>query len=239
MLYDQTNKIKMNFASLVFDLQKNMEEDSNFDDVVNLLIFYDKSYETLLCGCTKLNQVFRKISKFSSFFDFELMKFLIDKLGSSTLKQKSADYIESFQVFSKRRVCECPRNDFSDDVEESDKVYVLKTDKIIEELTVEELKKLQYEMNKILGNKLKQVVRVEDGCVTLMIRTFGDVSFDITKEQLQALRKFGVRCISFGDQYFDTSASFSIETETTSGVIIVGVALIPTNKLVGNFLLSR
>lgn len=212
MLYDQTNKIKMSFASLVFDVQKNMEEDSNFDDVVNLLIFYDKSYEALLSGCTSLKLVFREISKFSSFFDFELMKFLIDKLGSSTLKQKSADYIELFQAFSKRRVCECPSNAFSDDVEESDKVYILKTDKIIEKLTVEELKKLQYEMNKILGNKLKQVVRVEDGCVTLMIRTFGDVSFDITKEQLQALRKFGVRRISFGDQYFDTSASSSIET---------------------------
>ena len=64
-----------------------------------------------------------------------------------------------FQRFSKRCVCEIPRDAFGEgqrenDFEEKGNVYVIKTDNSLDVLTLEELQRLKYCMNRILGHEL-------------------------------------------------------------------------------------
>lgn len=80
-LYDETNKIKLNFASLMFDLRKDLENSLETEDVVEFLVYYNKNLEPQLSNCNSLSQVFRKVRKFVSFFDFDLLEHLSDKFG--------------------------------------------------------------------------------------------------------------------------------------------------------------
>ena len=109
-----------------------------------------------------------------------------------------------FREYSKRRVVECP-NDAFGDAEESVKDYdiVLKTDKIHQSLTVNELLKLRYEITKILGHK--RLLDVREGCVQLTFKGFEDEEFTVAEEQQQSLRNVGVLSISCGDQVVDIS----------------------------------
>ena len=168
-----TEKVKTAFGSLVFDLQKCLEQSETVEDIVFYLnlIISDEKIKKLLRGCTTIAKVFSKICEYSSFFDFEFLKSLARKFGSRKVKQKLKRYTAMLQDYLKRRIVEFPDYTF-DDVKKSEKVYVVKTDKIFKDLTGEDLKKLQYEMNKILGNKMLCLLRVEEGCAQLTFRGF-------------------------------------------------------------------
>lgn len=209
-LNEETKRIKKSFASLVFNLQKRIEETSKMDDIVNVLTFYDNAYEKLLHGCTGIAEVFRKISSVFSFFDYDLIKLLYRKFGSLSNKKDLKKYKQKFQDFSKRRICECPSDAFGD-VPKSEKVYVIKTDKSIEDLTVVKLRQLQYEMNKVMGQRLLRLLHVEKGCVSLIFRSFEDCKVNLSKSQLQALRKLGILSIGYGDLFVNISKALSPE----------------------------
>lgn len=209
-LNEETKKIKKHFASLVFNLQKRVEETSKVGDVINILTFYDNVYEKLLQGCTTITEVFRKISSVFSFFDYDLIKLLSRKFGSLGIKKDLKKYKKRFQDYSKRRVCECPSDAFGD-VLKSEKVYVLKTDKSLEDFTVAQLQQLQYEMNKVLGQRLLRLLHVEKGCVSLTFRTMEQHQMNLSKSQQQALRKLGVLNVTYGKQHVDISMALTPE----------------------------
>ncbi len=200
--------MKRSFDGLLFNSMKDIEKTSTLEEVITLLTFNNKTtddYEKLLCGCANLAEVFRKVSKFVSFFDYDLVKLLIQTLGSKSLKQQLNKYKKRFQEFSKRRVCQLPSDALGDDAEKSENVFGIKCDKNVETLTVEEVQKLEYEMNKIMGHKLLRLLKIEEGCVKLTFRSFEDCEFEITYGQRQALKKLDVLSISYGDQVVQIS----------------------------------
>lgn len=205
-LSDETTQMKVQFASLMFDVQKDLEANVETEDVISFLAFCDKTFATLLNDCTRTAQVFRKMINFTSFFDYDLLERLIVKFGSTPIKENLKEYKDCFATFSKRRVCECPNNAFGDS-EDSEKVWVFKTDKIFGDLTVEEIKQLNYRINKILGEKVIRILRITKGCVEITYRILNLNIFDLTSEQQQALNKVGVTSISYGDFFIDISKS--------------------------------
>ena len=198
-LKDKTEKLKERFTSLVFELQKDIEKSTTLvKDVITLLNLNPK-LEELLKDCRNLTEVFRTISKYVSFFDYRLIRTLARKFGSATTIKRLKVYMQKFQEYSKSCVCECPSDAFGD-VEDSEKVYAIKIDRSIQTLTVDELEKLEYEMNKILGHELLRLLKVEEGCVKLLFRTFQYEDWTITEEQQQALRRHGVLSIKYGNK---------------------------------------
>lgn len=201
-LKDETEKIERRFACLVHDLKMDMEKTSKLKDVLIVLSNFgskDRNFESLLKDCPNLAEVFIRISKFISFFDYGLIKLLAHKFGSSSSKKKLKKYKQKFQEYAKHRVCQCPSSAFSDASQTSETVYAIKTEKDINTLTLEELGKLQYEMNKILGHKLLRLLHIKEGCVELIFRTLEDDEFSVSEEQKQDLRKLGVLNINYGD----------------------------------------
>ena len=196
-LADQTKEIKREFSSLLVHLKQDIESTAKLEDVVLLLTsnIKDKGFEEVMYNCKKLSEVFKHLSNFVSFFDFDLVKLLTHHFGSPAMKKKLKSYKIEFQNYLKRRVCECPKDAFGE-AKESDKVYKIKTDKILETFTLEELDKLQHEIRKILGHKLLCLLKVEDGCTELSFRVFNCDDFDISEDQKQALSNLGVHSIS-------------------------------------------
>ena len=198
-LMDQTKRIKGDFSRFLLSLKQDIESTAKLEDVVSLLLFTfkDKGFEEVMRSCESLTEVFRQLSNFVSFFDFDQAKLLTHHFGSPAMKKKLKKYKIKFQNYSKRRVCECPKDAFGE-VEKSDKIYKIKTDKILETFTVENLNNLEYKIKKILGHKLLRLLKVEDGCIELFFRVFnchGD--FDISEDQKQALCDLGVLVITF------------------------------------------
>lgn len=210
-LNEATVKIKHKFARLVLDLQRHLKKTGKPEDVFTLLkVFYGKvTYEKLIGNCKSLTEVFDKISSIASFFDYDVIKLLAHKLGSPSIKKKMTKYKKRFQEFSKCCICECPKNGFDDGVK-SEKVYVIKINKSLNSLTVEETQKLKYEMNSILGHELLRFMCVEDGCVQLTFCTLKSDNLNIPIEAQQKLRKLGVLSVSYGNKVVPISEILSI-----------------------------
>ena len=103
-----------------------------------------------------------------------------------------------FQEFAKHHICEYP-SDLFDESENADsaakkpqKTYVIKIDKNVEKITLEELKTYKRKMNEILGHKFLKLVKVKKGCVQVTFRTFSSSDFAISDEQQRALSSLGV-----------------------------------------------
>ena len=200
-LYSETEDIKRKFAGLVFDLQKSTEESYEFEDVLSVLLLYDPKFEGVLRGCETIAEAFIRASKFWSFYDYSIIKLLTSKLGNNTNKKELKKYKKSFQEYSRRQICQCPNNAFGD-VEESEKELVLRNELNIKEVTIEELDKLQFKMNKMLKVTTMRLLHIDEGCACIKL-TFRVLNVDglqeITEEEKQALRDMGVIEITYGD----------------------------------------
>ena len=70
---------------------------------------------------------------------------------------------------------------------------MIKIDESLDVLTLEELKRLEYRMNRILGHLLR-LLKVEDGCVQLHFLTLSQRrgGLNLSIQAQQALKKLGV-----------------------------------------------
>ena len=200
-LKDQTNEIIGVFSGLLLQLKHDIESTAKLEDIVLLLsqasISKDDGFKESLRACKSLAEVFNLLTDFISFFNYDLVKLLTHHFGSPAMKKKLKKYKKRFQKYSKRRVCECPKDAFGE-AKESDNIYKIKTDKVLEKLTVEDLDKLEHEIRKILGHKLLHLLKVEDGCIELTFRVFNCDNFDISEDQKQALSDLGVLSVTCG-----------------------------------------
>ena len=99
---DETDKIKRAFGGLVFDIMKDIKKSRSLDEVVTLLTFSMKAgSEEFISHSSSFEEVFRKITSLVSFFDYDLLKLLIHKMGSSSVKKKLKKYKQKFQQFTK------------------------------------------------------------------------------------------------------------------------------------------
>ncbi len=217
-LDEQTSKIKRTFASLVYDLQKYIDNENKMDELVIVLKFLkDKNIEDMLPSCLNTTEVFDKLSPYFSFFDFSIIKILTDKLGSDYNKGKLKKYRRMFKEFAKQRVCECPSDAFGD-AKKSEKVFFVKKDEHITSLSLKELEKFKYNLCKVLKCDLR-LLCIKDGCVELSFRVFGVDKIVISEEQRQDLKKLGVLKIQHGNEVIDLVIS-SVEEKAILGKVI-------------------
>ena len=90
---------------------------------------------------------------------------------------------------------------------------MIKIDKNVEKITLRELKTYKRKMNEILGHKFLKVVKVEDGCVQVTLRTFSSSDFVISDEQQRALSSLGIITISCGSESVHIQTVSSLENK--------------------------
>ena len=182
-LLDKTESIQQKFASLVFDVQKALVKNQwKLEEVISLIKLHYRSDEVskLLDGSESFGEIFGRLSKYLSFFNYRLIKLLVSKLNSTEIAKKLKMYKKAFHEYSKLRICECPAGAFGS-CEDNEKVYVLKTEVKLNDSLVE-YEKLQFEMNKVLGGKLLRLINVEEGCVQLTFRGFVEPELSLLEE---------------------------------------------------------
>ncbi len=194
-----TNKLKRTFAGLVYNLQRHIEENSKIDEIITVLKLFDDEFGQLLINCSSMEEVFTKLHPHLSFFDFEIIKLLTKNLGSTSNKKKLKKYKKMFECFAKQRVCECPSDAFGNH-KESEKTFIIKLDKNIRKLELNELQQLIHEICRILNLKLR-LLHIDKGCVQLSFRVLHDVDkIVISMENHQALKDLCVLTIQYGNE---------------------------------------
>ena len=208
-LYKETVAIKSKFDSLVFNLQQTVEKAYQVKDIARLLRSHEKEFEKPLRECATVSDVFDNAELMWSFYNYVIVKSLINHLGTDSNRKQMQSYITEFREYAKNRlVCECPINAFGDkEVMQSEEYFAVKTDKSMDSFSLEELDDMEFEINRILGRKLLRLLCIEKGCVRLIFRLiFRSLSkdvMDLSLDQQMMLRRLGVLRISYGDRSMD------------------------------------
>ena len=142
-----------------------------------------------------------------SFFNYHLIEHIVDGLGTDQDRVELQNYEREFDEYSKRRVYECPPvYGAKSDAEHVD--LLVKVDSVYEKFTVEELRKFQYRLSRILHvtpQSVLRLCRVEEGCVQLIFQVPLFVQqeiFPLSKEQESDLAAEGVIRLICGDYQF-------------------------------------
>ena len=181
-----TEKIKRTFAVLVLDLQNNIEDKGKTRDLITFLKNFDRKKFHEISRSSIVDEVFNDVSPHFSFFDFGIIKHLTSKFGSDYNKQRLKKYKRMFKKYCEQRVCECPSDAFGD-IKESEKVFIIKVDKNIQNLTLEEVNSLKLEIKAALfrNDKDLRLLKIEEGCVKLSFRALNIDEVALTEEQEQ------------------------------------------------------
>lgn len=194
----ETDEIKSKFTTMVFRLQKNFESRNiKTDDIISILCGMNSNFLDILQECCNIAKIFAAMHKFWSFYDYTLVKLLIEILGDAKSKDDLESYVDTLREYSKRRVCDCPSNTFSDglDFQDCDNLVIVKIDDELKNLEMRKLSKLQNELTKLLKVKYMRLLSVEEGCIQLVFRILPREV--VHKPQISALQKLGVMRLSF------------------------------------------
>ena len=175
------------------------------EKVIQVFSRDDASFHEVFKECDSIDKLFNEGGKHWSFFDYALIKLLIDCLleENHELNLRLKSYITDFKKYARRRVCECPSNVFGDE-EENEKTLVFKIEECnFETMTLNELEKLCSNLNSAIGSYHLRLLKTDPGCVQLTFRALpsaDEMIQKLTREEQQDLRKMGVISITYGEQ---------------------------------------
>ena len=162
--------------------------------------------QTINSEPSTLKDVKQFIKKNSSFYDYQLIKYMIELTGTDKDKDRLEQYERAFSVYAKRRVYECPSIFSTSDNTRSE--FHVKLDSIYDECKLEELKKkFQYRLCSILGISVYVCLlkTVETGCflASFTVPSYIErIVFPLSAEQEKALWELGIVQLVCGDYCF-------------------------------------
>lgn len=156
-----------------------------------------------------LIDVFDTVSDHCSWFNHSLLGLIIDVYCNDNREVKKAckDYCTHLQRYCKHRVKKCPLlNGFGHGGEE-DKELIMKVDKEWEEIRIEQLEEVLFDISGILkiSRHTLHLCSVENGCVQLTFLVPNHIPaalFPLSTEQEVAMMKMGVFDLKCGSYHF-------------------------------------
>ena len=131
----------------------------------------------------------------SSFFNYELLGYMIELSGTDSDKQNLEKYRTEFRAYAKRRVYECP-SIFAKSNPSDTELHV-KLDSKYDKCTLTELEELQGRLYMILNRKVYTIrlLSVENGCFKLTYaipRYIEKITFPLSEKQESELAALGI-----------------------------------------------
>ena len=139
------------------------------------------------------------IIDYCSFFNFRLLQFLVEALGTTTDKQKFEQYKTGFNEYAKRRIFECP-SELGQPSDTSQANIIVKLDDHYDQCALTQLKLLEVDFCKILKITNLTLCLITVGCLQLTFQIPWFVKREIfplseeQKEMLVALHVIHVTC---------------------------------------------
>ena len=143
------------------------------------------------------------IKRKSSFFNYRLVRYMINMAGTSNDLDQLHSYEKSFLHYAKRRIYECPST-FKTRSSKDEIELQIKLDSEYDQCTLEELDGFQYRLTSVLELNIYCCLlsKVEEGCleVTFFIPShLHKTLFPLTSDQEESLMALKVLAIVCGD----------------------------------------
>ena len=155
---------------------------------------------------TTINEVFKVIKEFCSFFNYDLVEHLIDIIGTDEDKARLEEYKIKFIEYARRRIYECPPKTAMSTTGQCDMIMKLES-RFSNKLSLNDLREFRFNISKILKVS-PYVVRlccIEKGCIRLTFQIPHFVKqrcFPLTSEQGNSLLQLGMTRLICGDYEF-------------------------------------
>ena len=152
----------------------------------------------------RLGDAFFVLFPYYSFFNYELIGKIIERLGTDNIKKQFADYKEKFHEFCKRRVSECPRSASKEG--EDDVQVTIKLQDMFENYTMNAVKVFHNKLCKLLQvpEHLLRFFGASEGCIELVfllpVSVEEDV-FPLTWKQMEYLKRERVILVRSGSYH--------------------------------------
>jgi hypothetical protein len=178
----------------------------------------DSKLGQLRCELPKaetIDDVMSLVGEYSSFFNFRMLKIIIDHLGGKEDRENLAAYLQEFAEYAKRKVYECPCE--VGQINEAGRSNMFVTlDKSYDNCTVSCLKNFERELAKILNVSSDVVIlcRIAPGSLQLIFQiplSIQKAIFPLSSEQEVALTKLGVVQLSCGEYQFTNNSEVHYE----------------------------
>ena len=209
------------FQNLFSDVTKSLKERAVSKDSILLHlkllgsfkpVYEDPPLPVLRCQLHDLkkakdtDEVMLGIEDYCSFFNFQLIEQIVEKLGTDNDREKLSKYKEDFSKYAVRKVFECPSEVSSTTEEGMTKLYVT-LDETYDNCTVSHLQLFVGKLQKILNIPSMLVLhRIESGSIKLTFLLFYDqylqLMFPLSDELIEALLCEGVIYFSCEDYKF-------------------------------------
>ena len=155
-LTDDTEQIRFEFADLCNDLSdslKNRDKPVTTNELIKVIVSADKSQFEDLTKSIDIDAVFIVLHKQMSFFNYEIIKYIVKRLGDGQDKERLKLYMESFKVFCKRRIFEVPPCIYgSNQISHGKKLFVITCEKELY-CSLNAIKGVQHKLAKLFGIK--------------------------------------------------------------------------------------
>ena len=147
---------------------------------------------------TSIDEIFRVLREYCSFYNHEIVEYIVEELGTAEDKAKLEKYKEDFTDYCRRSVFECP---FSSGSEKSshfvDLVMKVDSDTMVKPYTVKAVELFHTQVAKVLQvtKYTLHLWSVEEGCLQLTFhipRFLKTIVFPLNAEQRKSLKELGV-----------------------------------------------
>ena len=158
-----------------------------------------------------MNDVKNLLKNNSSFYDYNLVKYMIHAVGKESVQIQLQSYEEAFCRYAQRRVYECPSTYGAVQTQNDTQLHV-KLDRLYDECTVDDLKRLEGKLCNILQINVYavRILRVETGCFDLtfvMPASFEMIIFPLFGDQICKLQELHVLLLGCGHHFINIEVS--------------------------------
>jgi hypothetical protein len=203
-LKEESEELRLQFCILMNKYFDSLEDQ---EYSVQRLIRYLKSCLETDCLSPEpkiVDDVMKLIESKSSFFNYQLVEYMIQLSGTNDDKQNLGNYRTEFSTYAKRRVYECPAT-FSKSNQSETELHV-KLDSKYDKCTVDELTGFQNRLCRILNRKVYAIrlLSVQRGCFKLVYAISDYIvksTFPLTEKQESELAALGVLQLMCNDLY--------------------------------------
>ena len=147
------------------------------------------------------------INDYCSFFNYEIIEHLIQKLGTEKDKQHLQEYISDFKHYAERKVFECPP-EVGAQTKDGMIELVVKLDSAYDDCTLNHLHVFRNKLCKILGlanNGTLKLCHTDKGCIKLTFQILDFLPpavFPLSRQQQKSLIDLKVHWLMCGEYKF-------------------------------------
>ena len=170
------------------------------------------------------------VNKYCSFFNYQMLEHIIEKLGTEQDKLKLAKYKEDFTKYGERHMFECPL-EVSEMSEEGQLNMFVTLDDSFDNCNVNHLLAFTSNLQKVLNisNIMLRLCRIEPRSLTLIFQlplSVQQALFPLSSEQGAELSSLGVVQLSCGDYQLDVDSDHTdregiVNTKNTCELVVL------------------